>query len=326
VVAAALGQAAMMLATWPLWSSRSSPLTVPLVDALEPFAYGPALLLTALAAAVVPRIAGPLHCALLVLALAGDQLRVQPEVLSLAVLMTLPAFGPAGRQVARWHLAAMWLWAGTHKALSLTWPTVEAGRVATDLGIDALRRPLAVGVPLVEIAVGITALSRRTWPVTRWGGALVHLGILAWLSPLFGDRNVAVWPWNLALAVAAFVLFAPKEPVWSAQRRPLALAVLAVLMLFPATYYWRGEHAYLTHHLYTGSVPFASACGPAGCDHLMFDTGDLRVPYPPEPAVFRQRFAATCQPGDVLTVTRPETRVTAASTTTHPCPTTAPRN
>lgn len=320
VVAAALCQAATIVLTWRLWDGRDTPPTLPIVADLATIPFAVLLTLTALGAAVRPRLFGPIQCAVLVLACAADQTRIQPEVLSLAVLMTAPAYGPAGRQLARWALAAMWFWAGAHKALSLDWPTLEPYRIANDLGWTALRRPAAIGIPLVEIMLGLSALWRRSWPFTRWVGLATHLGILVVLSPLFGYRNIAVWPWQVALAVAAFFLFSPQEEPWKGTRRPLALVLAGSLMLYPAAFYWRGDDAYVSHHLYSSSVPIAIVCQPTGCEQNSFPMDGIRVPFPPEPRLFVQRFEATCSPGDTLTIFWPATRVTSDRTELRTCP------
>lgn len=294
--------------------------SIPVIDELSPIPFGPLLVLSALGAAIRPRIFGPLQCALVALAILADQTRLQPEILSLAVLMTAPAFGPAGRQLTRWVLAAMWLWAGIHKALSYGWTDWYASEIAADLHQPGIGALVAVGVPLLEVGLGCAALWRRTWPLTRWGGAAAHLGILLWLSPLVASRNIAVWPWNVALVVAAFVLFAPDEPVWARQRRPWAIATALALILAPATSYRTGELAYLSHHLYSASVPEAISCGSRGCGNDVTDTSGLRVPFPPHPMAFRARFERTCDPGDRLMVTWPESRITPQRVEEYACP------
>jgi len=320
VAAAALAQVATIVVTWGLWQDRTTPVPIPVVDALAPLPFGPLLVVSALGAVIRPRIFGPLQCALVALAVLADQTRLQPEIVSLAMLMTAPAFGPAGRQLARWALAAMWLWAGIHKALSYGWTDWYASQVAADVGQPDATSLIATGVPILEISLGLTALWRRTWPVTRWGGAATHIGILLWLSPLLASRNIAVWPWNAALVVAAFALFAPGEATWPGARRPWGVAAALTLLLGPAAYYRTGELAYLSHHLYSVSVPDAIVCGPNGCTGDLTDTSGLRVPFPPHPMAFRARFERTCEPGDRLTITWPETRITALRVREHACP------
>lgn len=326
VVAAAGAQVLTVALTWGLWEPRTSPPQVPLLGAASDVPLGVLLVVTAVAAAFVPRVAGPAHLAVLVGAVAGDGIRLQPEVVCLALLLTLPAFGAPGRQVMRWYLAALWTWAGVHKLASLGFEAGTASLVADDLGVPSAAHLVALVLPVVEVTVGLAALWRRSWPIARWGGAALHVGVLAWLSPLLAFRNLAVWPWNAALVVAALVLFAPSEAVWTAARRPVGVAVALLVLGVPAQYYRTGAGAYLSHHLYSDSTPVAQvACLTAGpCLDVdgaeAFSTAGLRVPFPPEPVLYRAWFDDHCLAGGRLVVVVPETRLSPARTSTHDCP------
>jgi len=84
----AAAQAATILLTWPLWQLRTSPPHLPWLD-LPQLPFGP-LLLGSLALTLWRPLAGAaLHSLLLILAIACDQLREQPQVLSLALLPPL---------------------------------------------------------------------------------------------------------------------------------------------------------------------------------------------------------------------------------------------
>ena len=113
-------------------------------------------------------------------------------------------------------------------------------------------------LPLCELGLGLTALWPRLWKVTALGAVLVHGGILVTLSPLFGDWNSAVWPWNAAVAVVAPMLFL-SQPKGAAFPSPAIVAVAAVLLAFPALFYVGLVDAYVSHNLYSNNT----ATGPS---------------------------------------------------------------
>jgi hypothetical protein len=311
---AAVAQIVTLRLTWNLWSHRSEPPNLPLVNGLSSFSWGPLLLFLCIATAVRPRWGGPAFGVALALAFLGDQMRLQPEVISLAVLMIAPAFGESGRSIARWHLCSLWLWSGAHKLLSTGWDEGGATFIATSLGRPELRDFVAVVLPLCELGLGLTALWPRLWKMTALGAVLVHGGILVTLSPLFGDWNSAVWPWNAAVAVVAPMLFL-SQPKDAAFPSPAIVAVAAVLLAFPALFYVGLVDAYVSHNLYSSNTASGIVCRqragePRTCTDAPFDTwGALNVPFPPEPRLFRQAFHIVCEPGDVLGITGRKTRL-----------------
>jgi hypothetical protein len=239
-------------------------------------------------------------------------LRIQPEVLSLALLMALPVVGTAGVAISRFHLSSLWLWSGVNKVLSTGWSTGGAAFIASSLHVSGLRPAVVVGLPAAELALGAASLWRRTWPVVRWLAPALHTGILLTLSPVFADWNSAVWPWNVALAVAGFALFRNERPAAaradaprSRPRQNVAVAVAGGLLLaYPALFYVGSVDTYLAHNLYTSNTAAAAVCEPSGrCDSGPFNTfGPLNVPIPPEPRLFNALFDKTCQPGQQLLI------------------------
>jgi hypothetical protein len=303
---ASLCQAATIALTWRLWENRAFPPNIPVVGFLGDLSYALPLFATALASAVWPRRAGPVFLVVLAAAVLGDQTRIQPEVISLALLMVLPAFGDDGIRVSRWHLSALWLWSGLNKALSSGWtlPTGSAAFIATSLHVGGAKPVVAVLLPAAEITLGLTSLWPRAWAVTRIGAVLVHVCILLTLSPLFADWNSAVWPWNVALAVAGFWLFRPGD----VPRRPpakWAAAAGVVLVVSPVLFYAGVSDAYLSHNLYTDNTARGLVCtGPHECSDPLVVTYDaLNVPLPPEERLYRAVFDKTCNPDQRLTVT-----------------------
>lgn len=312
--------------TWPLWRERDDPANLPVVDTLAGPPWGPPLVLATLVALWRPRFGGPAFLGLYALAVLGDQLRIQPEVLSLGLLMTLPAFGPSGRAVARWLLAAMWLWAGLNKALSLGWPTVGAAFIADAYDRPDARLVIAWLVPLGEIALGVGAMVPRAWRATAAGAVALHVGILVTLSPLLAGVNASVWAWNAALAIVALLLFWVPRPEPLLATTPVRLAALGLLAT-PLLFYGGAIDAYLSHHLYTYDTPTAVRCEPdGGCRTETFDTfGSLDIAFPPEARLFRAAFEADCVAGSYLDVTGIRTRLTGdPAVSRYECETSAP--
>ncbi len=254
----------------------------------------------------------------LALACLGDQMRMQPGVISVAILMIAPAFGENGRSIARWHLCSLWLWAGLHKVLSTGWAAADGNAhfIADSLGRPGWTGAVAVVLPLCELGLGVTALWPRLWTVTGIGAPLLHIGVVVTLSPPFADWNSSVWPWNAAVAVAAPLLFLAQPEGAAFPSRPV-IAVAAVLLAFPALFYIGAVDAYPSHNLYSSNTARATICAPSGrqCTNAAFDTWErLNVPFPPEPRLYRQAFAIVCHRGDVLVVTGIRTRLTGAPT------------
>ena len=317
---AATCQVVTILVTWSLWNQRSSPPNLPLISALRPVPFALPLLLLAAIAIMKPRVAAPLFGVVYVLAALADQTRLQPEVISLAVLMIAPLYGGYGRSIARWHLTTMWLWAGAHKVLSLGWSTGGARFIADSLHVPGARVGVAVVLPLCEIGIGAASLSRRAWPLVRWAGLALHLGIFLTLSPPFANWNSSVWAWNIGLGIASVLLFSPRhDSVVPAGAWRVPIAVMAA---YPALFYVGVVDAYLSHNLYSSNTADAFVCSASGCSGRLFDTWSaLNVPLPPEPRLYRQLFDAVCVPDSTLVVIGPATRFTdPPSTHRHPCP------
>src|SRR5688572_18374841 len=107
-------QAATIILTWPLWQARRAPAALPLFP-LPEVDCGP-LMLASLAVAVArPRVGVALHAAVFAWAAVADQTRLQPEVVSILLLLAATLGIPAMRDLARAHLIALWLYAGLSK-------------------------------------------------------------------------------------------------------------------------------------------------------------------------------------------------------------------
>ena len=311
--------------TWRLWLHRIDGVpNLPAVNALRTLPIAPLLIMSCALMIVVPRIGTAVHALLLVVSILGDQVRMQPEFLSLSLLALTAAWG--SQRLSRAHLGTLWFWAGCNKALSLGWASGGAGFIAGSLHQNSLRVAVAWCVPIVEIAVGLSTLMPKLRLVSGVGGAALHAGIFATLSPYFASFNSAVWPWNVAFAVAAPLVFLTGPFTTShSTTRPLrhrcgtALAV-GTLVVSPVGFYLGVSDAYLSHNLYSSNTAVAQRCRADVC--APFDPDgfvDLNVPVPPELRLFRSWFRSTCSPGETFTMVRPANRVVGARRSTETC-------
>jgi hypothetical protein len=331
-----LGQAATIILTWDLWSDRQDPPLLPAVQGLPALSTGWLLLLSLAIAARFRRVGTGAHAVVVVGAIVLDQTRLQPEVVSITVLLVALAF-PAWRVVGRAHLVTLWVWAGLNKLLSTGFEAEGAPFVS-----EGLRMPMVLaqwGVPVVEIALGLLAAVPRARRAAVVLSVAVHGLILATL--LLQQRNVAVWAWNAVIPVAAAALLAgdrttrvlsraTRQTVRSAGTK-VAVAVWAVVALYPAGFYVGVVDAYLAHHLYSGATHRALVCSTGRTGHTdgaalrctdPFTTtwSSLRVPLPPEPRLYRQWFELDCRAGDVLRIAPRRTRIANGATQEHACP------
>lgn len=307
LLAAAAGLIASYGLTWHLWVARVDPPNLPVLG-LPRWDFGWPLVAAAALTVVVRRVGAVTHSVLLVGAILADQARLQPEFVSLGLVLASAAWPRNGVHIARWHLVSLWFWAGFNKVLSAGWPSGGAAFIASSMGLPRQRGVVAVLVPIVEIGLGLLALRPKAWKVLRWAAIVFHLGTFATLAA--AGFNSAVWPWNIALAAVAPIVFSRPETDalggLPGGRRGLALAATAfALVLYPAGFYVGLTDAYLAHNLYTSNTAEAEVCPIESdeCEGLVFAAyGELNVPLPPEPRVFNAYFDRTCEPDEVLRV------------------------
>jgi hypothetical protein len=340
-------QALAIGVTWQLWQVRTAAgeapnlpiIETPWVDALQ-IDFGWLLMASLVLTVFRPTVGVAAHGTLLALAIAFDQMRIQPEFVSVAILLigTLPARGT--RQLARCHLISLWIWAGIHKLFSSGYWLDTGPRMWTDT-IGGLSRETALGLAggaaVFELTLGLLA----AWPGTRrfvpWLAAVLHAGIL--LSLLVQKWNPAVWPWNIAVIIAAADLFRqdkqPKPPVilespWL--KRSWAVAC-AVLLLHPGFYYLGLADAYVSWCVYSSNTPSATLYEPelvlpleaaifsgqkpdrATLDQVLESAegedlqfryyASINVPFSPAPRLFAQYFRRRGQPGQLLVIHDP---------------------
>jgi hypothetical protein len=291
--------AATLLITWSLWQIRETPPMLPALP-LPRIDMGVVLLIGLSVVIIKPKLGVPLFTIFLVYAMLIDQVRLQPEFVSLTFLLwgTLPQ--PGAQFIGRSHLISMWCWAGINKLLSPAFISSggpELMRTLLPFAPDWLLSNGGYIIALSEFAIGLLAIFPRTRKIAALLAFGVHMSILLILSPLGQDWNEAVWPWNIALAFAGIALIAPwKESLLQTFRlNRLAIRLIVIFILIaPLGFYFGMMDAYLAHNLYSSNVPRASRTPPT---MRLFN-----VPFPPEQRLFEQNFQLTCEVGDTLSI------------------------
>jgi hypothetical protein len=318
----AVCQTAGILLTWPLWQVRSgtaAPPNLPIWDALDGFQIplGGALIATLVVAMFWPRVGAISHGLVLALAICLDQLRIQPQFISLAILLagTVPRRGPL--LLARSHLIALWLWAGLHKLLSAeyyrtTGPDLVQGLLPGMTDQQALI--LGIATAAGELLLGLAAIFPQTRRKVPHFACALHGVVL--LTIVCRGWNTAVWPWNLALMVAGYGFIADwTEPIWSwdttgnptvesaSVRRSAAISspwqrrlwqsAALVLLAYPALFYVNLCDGYLAWCVYSSNVPEAviyDSWSPEG--ERLFDRAyePLNVPFSPAVRLCEEYF------------------------------------
>jgi len=276
---AVLCQAATILITWDVWQVRGLETAIPNLPwfATPPqFDFAWLLLASLVLTLVSPRHFGfYVYLLCLILAIATDQLRCQPQLISISACMAACIF-PAAKQFCVWYLIAMWVWAGLHKLLSPDWygEATYYMLLRQQIQWEATRwvdhhALLATVVALAELGLGVLACRRpRTASPFCF---LMHAGIATFL--IVTNWNFSVLPWNCCTAtVGVWLLWTTNDnasPVSLPKPTAGKLAV-AMILLSPI-----------------GSKVYEAIT-------------DLRVPFPHEPKAFIDLFQLTGKPGEKL--------------------------
>lgn len=117
-VVSAMALAVSYLLTWNLWQSRPHPPNLALISSFSSINFGIALLAAALMTIAFPRSGAAVHSTVLLAAILGDQVRLQPEFISLGILLACSAWPRVRLQIARRYVITLWGWAGLNKFLS----------------------------------------------------------------------------------------------------------------------------------------------------------------------------------------------------------------
>jgi len=326
VLIGAVAQTATIAITFPVWQVRQSPPNLPLwrdeswsLFGLEPLAlnFGWPLLASVALAIFWPIRGALVHLGLLLIAVAFDQFRLQPQFLCIALLMLFTACEKS-HAYGRWLLVALWFWAGLHKWLSPEW----FGFIGESLLSQVTWLPpdhhflFALAVAASEMALGVIAVFKPS--VAAILGPALHLSIVAFLSPLGISKNVSVVPWNLYIAWTAAKLFHDSRPLIA---RPIGQPLgAAILLITPIGFYTGHVDRTLSFVLYSGNLPQAmtthfvsSASPPDKTEGLSFEQidgwGNLAVPFPRNHVSLIRYFEKTAANGSKLHIQDPRPRV-----------------
>ena len=310
-------QTVTILLTWPAWQARIHPAALPLLP-LPQFDMGIPLLCSLAATAFRPRLGLPIHAAVLAWAMAADQVRIQPPMLSMLWLTCGTLGTTGGGFVARASLVSLWLFAGLHKLTSPRFFTITAPWLLSGLwpgASAAWALPFGIAVGATEVALAAGSLVPRWRIATAVAGCVFHLGTLLTLSPLGISWNREVWPWNAALACAGPALLAGwLGPAFGVERfgpvhrgRWSALSAWArlvgtALVLLPAGYWFGVVDAYLAHCLYANNTPRAFVCTPFSRTDIDAIAADFGLRLPPAHRLYPPFFLAVGRAGEWLEI------------------------
>ncbi len=207
-----------------LWlSSRHYPLT-PVWSFIKPLrSPGDYIVLFTLialliAAAIVPRREILIAVfILLVLVVLQDQSRLQPWFYQYALMLLAIALAGRDRPVAALNtccliIAATYVWSGLAKLnpsfIGDTFPFLVKPFIGAEQGVGLwLVRHLAFLAPLLECALGVGLLIKRSRPLAVLAAIAMHVFILITIGPFGRGVNAVVWPWNLAMIAFLLILF-----------------------------------------------------------------------------------------------------------------------
>lgn len=305
---AVLCQAATILITWKVWQVRGLETVVPNLPWFgtpPQFNFGWLLLASLVLMLISPKHYGfVFHLLVLFLAIATDQLRCQPQLISTVFLMAACIF-PSAKQFGVWLLIAMWFWAGLHKLLSPDWYGEATYymllRQQIKWGANGLvdyNALLATVVAFSELGLGVLAWRRPR--IAALFCFLLHGGIATFL--IVTNWNFSVLPWNFCIATVGVWLFWTSNGIASPMSLPKSVAgklAVAIMLLSPVGFYFGIVRYSLCHVLYSANFPDAvitRADGPKVYETIK----ELRVPFPHEPKAFIDLFQLTGKRGDKL--------------------------
>lgn len=160
---------------------------------------------------------------------AADWTRFRPWFYQNSSLLLLLIFVPQPLDMCRLITISIYFWSGILKInrifVRLVFPFITAPRIKLPLWTGYL-------IPPLEAALGLCLL----WPATRsraiLGVTLMHLFILACFSGSGHKTHREIWPWNAAMLLNNFLLFAftPQVGPWQIlTSHPLILGLFALL-------------------------------------------------------------------------------------------------
>jgi hypothetical protein len=315
------------------WPALAAPFDVVLLGALLAALGGVAL-------APRPRWWALAATVLAVVLALDDQSRWQPWFYQyVAMLGALALAHDAGDTLGAWRavLVGLYVWSGVQKLNATFMTHLFPWLVEPVAGIlpAALHRVLLGGwmvVPILEILVGLGLLVPRLRNAAVVGAVVIHVVVLGLLGPLGHASNVVVWPWNVAMAALAVLLFwndrQPTRRVVVPRRLGAHTVALVLFGILPALSFAGRWDAYLSGALYSGNIKAGALAvsddvvarlpesarrhvtrnrmGANVLDVWEWSMGELGVPSYPEDRVFHGVGRDLCRlaaaPSDVVVV------------------------
>jgi hypothetical protein len=269
----------------------------------------------------------------LVLVVLQDQSRLQPWFYQYTLMLLAIALAGRDRPVAALNtccliIAATYVWSGLAKLnpsfIGDTFPFLVKPLIGAEQGVGLwLIRHLAFLAPLLECALGVGLLIKRSRPLAVLAAIAMHVFILITIGPFGRGVNAVVWPWNLAMIAFLLILFfrrtedpAPRDIIWG---RAFAFQKIALVLfaLMPALSFFNLWDHYLSSALYSGNrnsgvvylsdavfdrLPdqiedYVTEEGPDRNKLDIFDwsVGELNVPSYPEIRVFKNVTREICR-------------------------------
>ncbi|MBK7426658.1 MAG: hypothetical protein IPI60_06345 [Saprospiraceae bacterium] len=273
-----------ILITFPLWHhDRLFPM-VPFHPALSDFGAGVhyfllgLLLLITIANIIWKKSSLAIALiSIMILLVLLDQMRLQPWVY-IYFLMFIPFIWyfrvkdkkdkSSSLQVLNYIrilLIGTYTWSGLHKFstefIENVYPSMMMGLFKVPLDSKLLEmKELGYGMAMVELLIGLGLIfpSTRRWSVLL--AIIQHLLILAWVSPLGGNTNYAILPWNVAMIILIiFCAYKTKESIlfWPAGQNSLKWStplLILFIWIMPALNIKDKWDAYLSFNLYTERI------------------------------------------------------------------------
>jgi predicted DCC family thiol-disulfide oxidoreductase YuxK len=263
-----------------------------------------------------------------------DQLRFQPWLYQyLAMMCVLGLYSWNWRDVSgrtavlhtlRILVAGIYLYSGLQKVtvpfFESVFPwMVEPIAVLLPHSLYLVPASFGVLVPFIEILMGVGLLVRslRRWALI--GVVCMLVFVLFTLGPLGHNWNSVVWPWNIAIAAAAFLLFyrtdnVSTESIFSVTNFWPHRVVILLFLIMPAFSFFGWWDSYPSYSLYSGNTTegyirvspvdlspvLSRVAQPVAPDTVQINLQTLsfaerNVPMYPETRVFTQVFLKLCE-------------------------------
>ena len=250
-----------------LWFESSAASPLPLVDGLTlpdwlAWAWLFALGLTSLSV-LLPRYsqrAALAFCLVFASRTLWDRIMWQPYLLQYGAFMCVFVFAAPKRQSALAHLrlilALIYLWSALGK-FHMRYLTGAGGILGTETFAGVApdtKQILGIATATWELLCAVGLWFPRTRRAAVVGLSAMHVGVLFVLGPLLLDKNIVVWPWNLANMIWVPLLF------WNGQAslkqlaggvRPVTALIALMFAIGPALVYVGFWNEALGYRLYS---------------------------------------------------------------------------